>query len=81
MEIRIQKTVYENIVLSDYNIKEVTKKKLSSMLHPGEYLASHNGTMWLAKDEDGWRHGSVATEYIHPATTLELAIYEVIKAI
>ena len=79
MEIRVSKTVYDKINLSEENVKEVTKAKLRSMLN-GQYIRYKNKEAWVCEDEDSY-HGSIGTEYLRRATPLEVSIYEVIKAV
>lgn len=81
MKIQIQKVSYEDIYLSDSNVKEVTSNKLKSMLGKGEWLRTRDGKQIVTKDEDNWRHGSVYEDYVRDATELDLAIFTVLKAI
>lgn len=81
MQISIIESVEKKVYLSDYNIKEVTKQKLKSMLDGGEWLRTKEGKKIVTKDEDNWRHGSVSEDYVRDATELDLAIFTVLKAI
>lgn len=81
MQISIIESVEKKVYLSDYNIKEVTKQKLKSMLDGGEWLRTKEGKKIVTKDEDNWRHGSVSEDYVRDATELDIAIFTVLKAI
>ena len=81
MKISIIESVEKKIHLSDHNIKDVTKRKLKSMLGGGEWLRVRDGKKIVTKDEDNWRHGSVSEDYVRDATELDLAIFKVLEAL
>lgn len=82
MKITIHSQKSDIVTLSNSNIIEVTKNKLMRLVHPGEYLVrGSDGNLWLAKDEDNHRHGSVSTELIRLGTNLDLAVFQVLGAL
>ncbi len=86
MKIRHTKREEIDINLSNDEVITITKAKLYELVYPGRYLQRkwdpklkpEDRELWLAHDDPNWRHGSVSTEYVRPATELDKAIFLVI---
>lgn len=80
MKVRVSKTVFDDVILSEANINEITRARLQKIFYPGDYLAVKDGVLWVAEDED-CRHGTPSTNYLRPATELESAAWRVLTDI
>ena len=76
MKVKIAKTVYEEINLSEGQIKDIIVKFLEQKISPGEYLREHKGVTSLMQDDPEWRHGSVSEEFVRVATEEDLLIFK-----
>lgn len=81
MRIKIQKITEEDVSISDREVDNIAVKRLRSFIYPGEYIVERDGIDYLCMDDPNWRHGSVGTEVVRPATELDQAVCAVLRAI
>jgi hypothetical protein len=85
MRVKHQRVIYEDIVLSDKEVIEVTKNKLYSLLDGGEYLreGKKDGKTitYLKQDDPDHRHGSISEVIVREATNLDIAIIKVLEVL
>lgn len=78
---KITKSIPFEFYLNNQDISEITKLKLRQMLLPGQYIRRLEDILWVTKDEDNWRHGSISEDKVRKATELDLAIELVLNSI
>lgn len=81
MKIKVQKTTEEDVTISDREVDIIVVKRLRNIIYPGEYITERDGIDYLCMDDPNWRHGSVGTEVVRPATELDQAVCAVLSAI
>ena len=82
MRFRHKETVYSDIEISLDEQDEITLDRLERIVSPGEYLRTKkDGTIWVMQDDPGHRHGSISEDDVRPATELDIAVFDVMKAI
>lgn len=77
MELTIHTTTSSKVHLTDQQVDEITIKRLRQLVHPGEYLRDTGQLVFLARDEEH-HHGSVYSENVRAATTLDKAVFRVL---
>ena len=82
MQIKHSRTVYETLDLSDYEVNEITRRRLKQLITPGEYLRLNSaGKRVLMQDDPHHRHGSISEIYVRDATELDIAVCLVLKSL
>jgi len=81
MKIKYDKVESVELHLPGKAVNEITINRLNELISPGEYLRKKNGKVYLAQDDPDWRHGSISEVQIREATSLDIAVFEVLKAL
>lgn len=85
MRIQYNEVKTHEINIPRETVKEITVARLKEFLDYGEFLRTvekdGKTVVYLKKDEDGWRHGSVSEEIVREATELDKAVFVLLDAL
>lgn len=81
MKVHVRRVVTDEVNLSKDQVEEIVEKYLKRLITPGEYLRKEGKKVILKQDDPHWRRGSVSEVTVREATTLDLAVFEVLNAI
>lgn len=81
MKIKQNRTVYEEVEITEDSVKQITINRIRRLLDGGEFLRKEKGKTYLKQDDPNWRHGSVSEEIVREATELDIAVFKVLKAL
>ena len=85
MRIQYNEVKTHEINIPRETVKEITVARLREFLDRGEFLRTvekdGKTVVYLKKDEDNWRHGSVSEEIVREATELDKAVFVVLDAL
>lgn len=81
MKINYTENITRSVELQPAQVTEITIKRLKQLVYPGQFLRTEKGQVYLKKDEDNWRHGSVSEEVVRVATDFDKAVFLVLESL
>lgn len=77
MRILAQKITHEPIDLTDAQVNSIAIQRLQLLIAPGEHLKSYTDGIYLVR-EINRPHGGPTVEKVRKATTLDMAVIDVL---